>query len=132
MSSVAIRRLLFVTALFCLPLPYALVEHGWVPAAWLVAVTALVITAAAAQGGAMAALLAKYLSLQAVALVSLCYVVALLLTWAALRYLPPARRGVVVGIAASGALLAALFDPIFHTTAVAGGEAVSLVRLFVE
>ena len=124
-----LRRRLFALVLFAVPFPYWVVEGGRVPAAWLVAVASLSLTAALTQGGSVSARISHWLAAEAIAVVVAAYLLARLLAAVLGRVVPAGRQRLAVTILAMGAL-AAVCLPIFSSTAVNGGAPTTLLGIF--
>jgi hypothetical protein len=123
------RRVLFALAFLVLPVPYRVVEGGWVPPIWLAAVAGLTGYSAATDGGEVSVRLSRGFAIEAALAALGAYVVAAALAWGLARGLAPARRRLVLWLVVVAAVVAAAL-PIYTTTAVRGGTHVRLPALF--
>lgn len=123
------RRVLFALAFLVLPVPYRVVEGGWVPPVWLAAVAGLTGFSAATEGGEVSVRIARGFAIEAALAALGAYLVAAALAWTLARGLAPARRRVALWLAVAAAVVAAAL-PIYTTTAVRSGAHVRLPALF--
>ena len=122
------RRLLWLVFLLTLPLPYALVEPGRVPPAWLLTVSGVMVAASVVDGGSITRTMALYLSAQALFWLIACYVAARLVC-AALRRWAPTLQSLLVVLAAAGCLWASTRN-VYHDTTVDEGRPTNFLGMF--
>jgi hypothetical protein len=129
MSPAATRRLLWLVFLFTVPVPYTLVHTGWVPAARLLFLGALVLAVLVVEGGAgSVGVFAAFLVGQAVLHTGLLYVGARLVARVLASVAPRLRTLLLVGIVA--ALLGLSLTPVYRTPLSSTGERASLLEAF--
>jgi len=124
-----IRRGLFGVALLTIPLPYRVAEGGHVPAAWLATVSAMVVTSAISQGGNVSAIIARWMTIQAVLAIAVAYLAARVVE-AGMRRTVAADRQWMAFLAVAATALAVASQPIFGDTAVRGGAPTNLIGIF--
>jgi hypothetical protein len=115
--------------LLAVPVPYTMVEGGWVPTLWVTALAGLVAAAAWADGGETTSTLAKLLLPQALGLLLACYLLARLTTWLVGRVLPRRLAAITLLLIAAACLAVAVAYDIFQTTAVRGGAPANLLAM---
>src|SRR5512144_2159484 len=101
------RRVLFALAFLALPVPYRVVEGGWVPPVWLAAVAGLASISATVQGGAVSTRIARGFAAEAALATLGVYLLAAAMAAALARGLAPERRRLVLWLLAATALVAA-------------------------
>jgi hypothetical protein len=124
-----VRRLLWLTFVCTLPVPYRDLEVGFVPAAWLVLVGGVTVAAAVVDGGEVTGIFAKLLGVQALVMVGLTWVLARFVTAIIVRTVPAARRPGVVGALVVACAAAALLD-VFRSTLIGAGAPTNLLGIF--
>ncbi len=129
MSDDAIRRVLWLGLLVTLPVPYWVMEGGWVPALWLAELAGFTLAVLVTEGGSIVALLTGLFVAQAVGAAVLLHLVARILARALQRRVPENRRTVAtVGLVL--ALLSLALLRVYQTPLVDGGQRISLLELF--
>ncbi len=125
------RRILWIALLLVLPVPYWVMEGGWVPAIWLYQLAGFTVAVFATEGGSIVGLITGLFVLEAVLATLGLYLVARLGARLLQRALPDAwrRRGAIASVAV---LLCAALLRLYTTPLVEGGERVNLLQLFVS
>ncbi len=124
-GSIAARRVLWLGALFLVPVPYWGIEIERAPAARLVLLAAVTGAAAVAEPGGVGSIVGAALVAQAI---------LWLVAWAVLvrvveRRLPAAHRGAIVALLVGAMFVAALF-PIYRTPFARTGPRANLLGIF--
>ncbi|MFP6665462.1 MAG: hypothetical protein VCC00_14820 [Deltaproteobacteria bacterium] len=126
MSSIWARRSLWFSLLLVVPVPFWAFQVGWVPIAWLAEITGVTLIVLAQDGGLVPTTLSGVLIPQ-------------LIVWAALLFfasgrivhaLPAGRRAQCVGLIGLTLITLGLLLPLYTTSFVRDGSAVTLVELF--
>jgi hypothetical protein len=129
MSTIVIRRLLWLALLVALPVPYWLFESGRVPTLWLGELTAFVLAMLLSEGGMVTRIVATLFVVQTLLFVGLTWLLARYAArWIGGLRSESGRTAVAVG--AIVLLLAAALLPVYRSPLVAGGDAVNVIRLF--
>lgn len=129
MTAASTRRILWAALLLTLPIPYWVMEGGWVPAIWLLELAGFTIAVWATEGGSIVALITGLFVLQVILAAAASWVIARLLARGLGRLLPERwRTAGVVGTLAL--LLGVACLRVYATPLVAGGARVNLLQLF--
>jgi len=125
----ATRRILWIALLVAVPVPYWVLEAGWVPTIWLFELAGFTIAVLVTEGGSIVSLITGLFVVEALLATAGLYVLARLTAPVLYRVLPDAwRTGAVV--AAVVALLGTSLFRVYATPLVAGGARVNLLQLF--
>ena len=129
-SSQAARRILWVALLVALPLPFWVMEGGWVPAIWLYELAGFTLAVLFTEGGSIVALISALFTLEALLATGVAYglarwTVKILDAWTS----GAVRTAGIVGIVVGLVLLA--FAGVYSTAFVADGRPVNLLELLV-
>ena len=129
MSPRAARLTLWATFLATLPLPYFMVEIGWMPVVWLATLAGLVSASALLDGFSGTWLIALLFIAQTLGYAGLLYVTAILLVRLS-RWLPEKGRGASVAVLVALLWGVAVTQRIFWTDLVNVDPRMSLLELF--
>lgn len=125
----AARRILWIALLVALPVPYWVMEGGWVPTIWLYELAGFTLAVLVTEGGTIVSLITGLFVLEAVAATAGLYVVARFAASVLERALPAEwRTGSTVALVAL--LLASALLRLYTTPLIEAGERVNLFRLF--
>lgn len=129
MTVEATRRILWITLLLTVPVPYWVMEGGWVPTFWLLDLSGFSLAVLLTEGGSIVGLLTGLFVLEAVIAALALHVVARIGARLLDRALP--RKWHAGSVAAAVlVLLGASLLRVYTTPLVAGGTRVNLLRLF--
>jgi hypothetical protein len=129
MTKETMRRILWLTLLVALPVPYWVFESGWVPTMWLVELAGFCGAVLLSEGGQVPRIITALLGGQVAAYVLLLYLGARALARLVETFLPTSWQG--PGVAAMVlVLLGTSLLPIYATPFVLGGAQVNLLQLF--
>lgn len=108
------RIVLWLVFLLVVPVPYFLVDVGWVPTLRLLVMVALTASIAVTEGGLVPAVIAIFLGLPALIAVGALWWIAGLTLTGIDRVVPPGRRGVALVVLVAALAVVSLF-PIYTT-----------------
>ena len=118
-SARRMRWRVWATALLVCPVPYAGLEHGWVPTLWLAAMAMLSGAVALVEGGGTPTRIALVFGVQAALASGVLWAASAALVGAAERALAPARARlatrVLLGLLVALTLCPVYRSPISHT-----------------
>lgn len=130
MSSQAARRILWVALLVALPLPFWVMEGGWVPAIWLYELSGFTLAVLFTEGGSIVALISALFTLEALLATGVAYGLARLTVRALDAWTSGiVRTASVVGVVVVLVLVA--FAGVYSTGFIADGRPVDLFELLV-
>jgi len=123
------RRILWAVLLLTLPVPYWVMEGGWVPTFWLFQLAGFTLAVLATEGGSIVGLITGLFVAEALLATGLLYVVARLAARALHRTVPPSWFTTSV-VATVISLLGISMLHVYATPLIAGGARVNLLQLF--
>jgi hypothetical protein len=126
MTSTWARRSLWLSLLLFLPVPFWAFSVGWVPVAWLAEITGATLIVLVQDGGMVPTTLSGVLATQLVAWSALLF----FFSGRVVRALPAGRRAQLVGLIGLMLISLGLLVPLYATSFVRDGSAVTLVQLF--
>lgn len=129
MSDRAVRRILWLVFLLTLPVPYFMVEVGWVPVVRLLLLSAVTGAAAALEPSATAIVIAAFFAVQTLALGAVLFGIARLIAWLLTRLVPRRRRAAALGVLVAALLVASVFE-IYRTPLSGRAPRANLFRVF--
>ena len=129
MSVKAARRILWLTFLLTIPVPYWGIEVGRAPAARLLLLASVTGTAAVAEGGRTLTLVGGLFVLQALLACAVLYLLARVVARVVYAIAPASVRGLFVG-AIVGVLLGTSLLDVYHTPFARSGPRTNLFGIF--
>ena len=128
METKSMQLVLWISLLITLPVPYWVMEGGWVPTFWLFEVSGFSVAVLLAEGGSITALLAGLFLVEAILATCALYGAAKLCSRFLHRRLgPAARTAAVLGLVLL--LFATASTRVYATPLVADGRPINLLQL---